>query len=199
MSVSLPPSHPTNSIDEQTEKLPTPSEFVCIETILPWFWRERVWWREIHPTTPTTSKHITYRVRTSTFTILFLLQQTPTMTMLNKITTFLLVLVAAATNLATTSTAFTTTQSLAVLRQGDAASRHSNPAAIGPSTFQVIPSPSSSSTNSHSALQLKVKVDPDAKKTKNTAGNAKMAAYGGSVVIALLLPIAFLVWSAVSK
>lgn len=150
--------------------------------------------------TPHHTNHIkTYHVSRSYFHFYNLLQQTPTMTMLNKITTFLLVLVAAATNLATTSTAFTTTQSLAVLRQGDAASRHSNPAAIGPSTFQVIPSPSSSSTNSHSALQLKVKVDPDAKKTKNTAGNAKMAAYGGSVVIALLLPIAFLVWSAVSK
>ena len=144
--------------------------------------------------TPHHTNHIkTYHISRSYFHFYNLLQQTPTMTMLNKITTFLLVLVAAATNLATTSTAFTTTQSLAVLRQGDhAASRHSNPAAIGPSTFQV-------TTNSHSALQLKVKVDPDAKKTKNTAGNAKMAAYGGSVVIALLLPIAFLVWSAVSK
>ncbi|KAL3771104.1 hypothetical protein ACHAWU_006481 [Discostella pseudostelligera] len=111
----------------------------------------------------------------------------------NTITSFLVIVVAAAT-LATTSTAFTTTQSLAVLRQSsDASFRPSNPA--GP-TFQVIPSSTSSST----ALQLKVKVDPDAaKKTKNTAGNAKMAAYGGSVVIALLLPIAFLVWSAVSK
>mmetsp|Transcript_15747 Transcript_15747/g.23876 ORF Transcript_15747/g.23876 Transcript_15747/m.23876 type:complete len:100 (-) Transcript_15747:279-578(-) len=48
------------------------------------------------------------------------------------------------------------------------------------------------------ALNLKVKVDPNAK-TTNTKGNAKMAAYGGSIVFAALLPIAFLVWSAVSK
>ncbi|KAL7428171.1 hypothetical protein ACHAXH_001736 [Discostella pseudostelligera] len=111
--------------------------------------------------------------------------------MMNSIASFLVLVVAAAT-LATTSTAFTTTQSRAVLRQSDAASRPSNIA--GP-TFQVLPSSTSTST----ALQLKVKVDPEAKKTKNAAGNAKMAAYGGSVVIALLLPIAFLVWSAVSK
>jgi hypothetical protein len=46
------------------------------------------------------------------------------------------------------------------------------------------------------ALNLKVKVDPDAAKKKNALGNAKMAAYGGSVAIAILLPVIFLVWSA---
>ncbi|KAK1738955.1 hypothetical protein QTG54_010271 [Skeletonema marinoi] len=53
-------------------------------------------------------------------------------------------------------------------------------------------------TTSSTALNLKVKVDPNAK-TNNSKGNAKMAAYGGSVAFAVLLPIAFLVWSAVSK
>jgi hypothetical protein len=48
------------------------------------------------------------------------------------------------------------------------------------------------------SLNLKVKVDPNAK-NNNAGGNAKMAAYGGSVAIAALLPIAFLVWSFVSK
>ncbi|KAL3815999.1 hypothetical protein ACHAXA_010659 [Cyclostephanos tholiformis] len=65
------------------------------------------------------------------------------------------------------------------------------------SSFAIIPPPPSVT-----ALNLKVKIDPEAAKTKvnkNVAGNAKMAAYGGSVVIALMLPIAFLVWSAVSK
>ena len=62
------------------------------------------------------------------------------------------------------------------------------------SAFEV-PSVPTSTT----ALEaLKVKVDPN-KKTKNASGNSKMAAYGGSVVIAVLLPVAFLVWSAVSK
>lgn len=52
--------------------------------------------------------------------------------------------------------------------------------------------------SSSTMLNLKVKVDPDAK-TKNSAGNAKAAAYGGSIAVAALLPIAFLVWSALSK
>ncbi|KAL3790222.1 hypothetical protein HJC23_005594 [Cyclotella cryptica] len=51
---------------------------------------------------------------------------------------------------------------------------------------------------STTALQLKVKVDPEAKGNKNVAGNAKMAAYGGSIVVAVLLPVAFLIWAAVS-
>mmetsp|Transcript_1549 Transcript_1549/g.2284 ORF Transcript_1549/g.2284 Transcript_1549/m.2284 type:complete len:96 (+) Transcript_1549:33-320(+) len=50
---------------------------------------------------------------------------------------------------------------------------------------------------SSSSLNLKVKVDPDAK-NNNAKGNAKAAAYGGSIAIAALLPIAFLIWSAVS-
>jgi hypothetical protein len=60
---------------------------------------------------------------------------------------------------------------------------------------------SGTGTGTGTALHLKVKIDPEAAKkgNKNVAGNAKMAAYGGSVVIALMLPIAFLVWSAVSK
>ena len=54
------------------------------------------------------------------------------------------------------------------------------------------------STVTSTALNLKV--DPNSiKGNKNEKGNAKMAAYGGSVAIAVLLPVAFLIWSAVSK
>ena len=51
---------------------------------------------------------------------------------------------------------------------------------------------------STTALALKVKVDPDAKGNNNAAGNAKMAAYGGSVLVAVALPFVFLIWSAVN-
>jgi hypothetical protein len=44
-----------------------------------------------------------------------------------------------------------------------------------------------------------VKVDPDAKGNNNAAGNAKMAAYGGSILIAIALPFVFLIWSAVKN
>ena len=58
--------------------------------------------------------------------------------------------------------------------------------------------PSATLTSSSTALNLKV--DPKSiEGGKNNAGNAKMAAYGGSVAIAALLPIAFLIWSAISK
>mmetsp|Transcript_7257 Transcript_7257/g.11038 ORF Transcript_7257/g.11038 Transcript_7257/m.11038 type:complete len:107 (-) Transcript_7257:242-562(-) len=49
---------------------------------------------------------------------------------------------------------------------------------------------------STTALNLKVKVDPEAVKKANNKGNAKMAAYGGSVAIAVALPFLFLIWSA---
>ena len=74
-----------------------------------------------------------------------------------------------------------------------AASLTTRKQSVGP-TFEM-PSAAASTT----ALQLKGKVDPDAKGNNNAAGNAKMAAYGGSIIFAALLPIAFLVWSAVSK
>jgi len=61
-----------------------------------------------------------------------------------------------------------------------------------------MPSYDGASSTTSTSLNLKVKVDPNAK-TKNAAGNAKAAAYGGSIAIAALLPIAFLVWSAISK
>jgi hypothetical protein len=53
-----------------------------------------------------------------------------------------------------------------------------------------------STTTTTTALNLKVKIDPEKAKNKNVAGNAKMAAYSGSIVIAILLPVIFLVWSA---
>ena len=64
-----------------------------------------------------------------------------------------------------------------------------------------MPSYNSASTQTSStstSLNLKVKIDPNAK-TDNSKGNAKAAAYGGSIAIAALLPIAFLVWSFVTK
>jgi len=44
--------------------------------------------------------------------------------------------------------------------------------------------------------QLKIKVDPDEVQSSNNLGNAKMAAYGGSIAIAIALPFFFLIWSA---
>eukprot|EP00536_Pseudo-nitzschia_multiseries_P010845 jgi/Psemu1/289324/fgenesh1_pg.347_\ len=70
----------------------------------------------------------------------------------------------------------------------------STPVSEMPSSFASAQSSSSTTT----ALNLKVKVDPNAK-TKNAAGNAKAAAYGGSIAIAALLPVIFLVWSAIGK
>lgn len=69
-------------------------------------------------------------------------------------------------------------------------------AGIARQTRPVTEMPSYSETST--SLNLKVKVDPNAK-TNNAKGNAKAAAYGGSIAIAALLPIAFLVWSAISK
>ena len=61
------------------------------------------------------------------------------------------------------------------------------------------PSPSFDITSS-SSTALSLKVDPNSiKGNKNNAGNSKMAAYGGSIVFAALLPIAFLIWSAIGK
>lgn len=102
---------------------------------------------------------------------------------MNKFIATLLIVAAVAVN---TATAFSTQRAPAL------ATRHQNAAPLGPS-FDV------HSATSSTALNLKVKVDPNAKKTKNVKGEAKMAAYGGSVAIAVLLPVAFLVWSAVSK
>mmetsp|Transcript_18235 Transcript_18235/g.29428 ORF Transcript_18235/g.29428 Transcript_18235/m.29428 type:complete len:82 (-) Transcript_18235:153-398(-) len=47
-------------------------------------------------------------------------------------------------------------------------------------------------------LFLKVKVDPKAASNKNkiNPGAFKGAAYGGSIAVAVLLPVAFLVWAA---
>eukprot|EP00531_Pseudo-nitzschia_arenysensis_P003355 CAMPEP_0116132588 /NCGR_PEP_ID=MMETSP0329-20121206/9632_1 /TAXON_ID=697910 /ORGANISM="Pseudo-nitzschia arenysensis, Strain B593" /LENGTH=98 /DNA_ID=CAMNT_0003627121 /DNA_START=86 /DNA_END=382 /DNA_ORIENTATION=+ len=93
---------------------------------------------------------------------------------------FLASLIVAIVALHSTATAFTThSQTTKVVQQPLVAE---------------LPSYSMTSTS----LNLKVKVDPNAK-TKNASGNAKAAAYGGSIAVAALLPIAFLVWSALSK
>ena len=99
---------------------------------------------------------------------------------------FLAALLLVATIAVSTTSAFTS-------QGAPSLTRRQNAAPLGPA-FEV-PTPTSST-----ALNLKVKIDPNAKKeTKNVKGNQKMAAYGGSVAIAVLLPVAFLVWSAVSK
>ena len=49
---------------------------------------------------------------------------------------------------------------------------------------------------SSTALNLKVKIDPKAAAAQNNLGKSKAAAYGGSVAIAVLLPVAFLVYAA---
>ena len=57
--------------------------------------------------------------------------------------------------------------------------------------------PAFTATTTTTALQLKVKVDPDKAGNKNEKGNNAMAAYGGSIAIAALLPVAFIIWSLV--
>ena len=66
-------------------------------------------------------------------------------------------------------------------------------------TSPIITGPSFDITSS-SSTALNLKVDPNSiKGNKNNSGNSKMAAYGGSIVFAALLPIAFLIWSAIGK
>lgn len=57
-------------------------------------------------------------------------------------------------------------------------------------------SPFAAAEDSSTALHLKVKVDPKAAANSNNLGKSKAAAYGGSVAIAALLPVIFLVWAA---
>jgi Mn2+/Fe2+ NRAMP family transporter len=59
----------------------------------------------------------------------------------------------------------------------------------------LITYPSSSSTSTQ--LYLKVKVDPSKQKNNNNLGQSKMAAYTGSIAIAVLLPVAFLIYAAI--
>ena len=99
---------------------------------------------------------------------------------MNKFIASLLLIIIAANHAA----AFTTTSKASVRKQH---------------AFKTTPPLSSAEgLTSTTALQLKVKIDPEAKGNKNVAGNAKMAAYGGSVVVAVLLPVVFLIWAAVS-
>jgi hypothetical protein len=58
--------------------------------------------------------------------------------------------------------------------------------------FDVKPSFATTST------QLHLKVDPNSikNKNKNSMGVAKGAAYGGSIAVAVLLPVVFLAWAA---
>ena len=112
----------------------------------------------------------------------------PSIMSASKLNTTFLLLVAAA--LAGAASAFTSTLKISSPRQH----LRTKYVPLGPA--YDIPTRTSVS---RTALNLKVKVDPDAKGGDNVKGKAKMAAYGGSIVFALLLPVAFLVWSAVSK
>ena len=81
--------------------------------------------------------------------------------------------------------------------QGTTAFTTSSRSAI--TTRRVLPvTDMPSYTASSTSLNLKIKVDPNAK-TDNSKGNAKGAAYVGSIAIAAALPIIFLIWSATSK
>lgn len=102
--------------------------------------------------------------------------------MMNKFLSFLLLALVAIQG----STAFTT------------GSNTNNRAKIATPNQPVADMPSYTQQQSSTSLNLKVKVDPNAK-TDNSKGNAKAAAYGGSIAIAALLPIAFLVWSTFNK
>ena len=121
------------------------------------------------------------------------------------IASILLVVVVVVVAVTTPASAFTAIQPPSSARSSLASPPTRLRAPLGPHSFGAPPAASSSSSSSAAAgttataLYLKVKIDPNAKGNKNVAGNARMAAYGGSVVIALMLPIAFLVWSAVSK
>ncbi|KAL3915495.1 MAG: hypothetical protein SGILL_005626 [Bacillariaceae sp.] len=64
-------------------------------------------------------------------------------------------------------------------------------------TFQTSTTTQITSTPT-TALSLKVDPNSIKKNNSNLSGKAKGAAYGGSIAIAVLLPVAFLVWSAVS-
>jgi hypothetical protein len=66
--------------------------------------------------------------------------------------------------------------------------------------FQTMSPTMSTATTMRSSstqLSLKIKLDPEASKKKVNPGAFKGAAYGGSIVVAVLLPLAFLVWAAV--
>ena len=81
--------------------------------------------------------------------------------------------------------------------QGTTAFTTSSRSAI--TTRRVLPvTDMPSYTASSTSLNLKIKVDPNAK-TNNDKGNAKGAAYVGSIAIAAALPIIFLIWSATGK
>ncbi|KAL7555866.1 hypothetical protein ACA910_009945 [Epithemia clementina (nom. ined.)] len=54
-------------------------------------------------------------------------------------------------------------------------------------------------TSSTALEMVKVKIDPNKKQDKINKGDLKMAAYGGSIAIGVLLPLIFVIWAAVSK
>lgn len=63
-------------------------------------------------------------------------------------------------------------------------------------TLDVAGRPQAFGTTSTTAMNMvKVKVDPKAKSNRTNPAVYKNAAYGGSIAIAVLLPVAFLVWS----
>ena len=120
---------------------------------------------------------------------------------MKSIVAFLLLVVALTSS---TSFAFTLPNHHAVTAAADPQSSLLFTVTTVPRTPLLSPGVTTSSTKTtRSTTALRLKVDPEAlkknAKNKNVSGTSKMAAYGGSVVIALLLPVAFLVWSAVSK
>jgi hypothetical protein len=47
------------------------------------------------------------------------------------------------------------------------------------------------------SLNLKIKIDPEESKNRVNPGAYKGAAYAGSIAIAVLLPVVFLVWASI--
>lgn len=76
---------------------------------------------------------------------------------------------------------------------------HNNKLSMKPVAYSRQPESSIlTSSTMDTALRLKMDVkELEKNAASNSSGNAKMAAYGGSVVIALALPLAFLAWSAI--
>ena len=80
-----------------------------------------------------------------------------------------------------------------------ATQRTSSKSGVSPMTKNMFEEKESSMTLSSTALNLKVKVDPE-KSVKGGFNPAafKGLAYGGSIVVAVFLPVAFLAWSALN-
>jgi hypothetical protein len=66
------------------------------------------------------------------------------------------------------------------------------------SVYQTVAVPSSPfMAETSTSLNLKIKIDPEDSKTRVNPGAYKGAAYVGSIAVAVLLPVVFLIWSSI--